>query len=324
MIRKHGFKDYEEAVREATVLLLGSEKNTELSTTEHRGKDEEGYYLPFSYIENNKTGATAYLYSFSKNHYSFTLLSPEESKPENRTLPYRDVRKESLPLLLAIGTPIFKPSKEISPDEALTPDGIKALRSFIGDDGEQPFISLKEIRESSLKDSFEIFEDEDGETELGALLLRPYPQELTAKTGIAISTPSDYTKALEKAMGFKMSEEQREKASETFLFYSAETLLRYATYEFFRTESYARLQEVLSYYPLFALHKEWENEFTLLYFYNSKMGRKYSAETIVLGYYLYSRAITISSSRRLKEIAEYTGAPLDLMAMASLLEYVEL
>lgn len=327
MIRKYGFKTYEEAVKEATALLWEARSGDSMETTEYKRIDKEGKPIPFLYIEDKHTGATAYLYSFSEEHgYNLTFLSEEEAKPENRTLPYRDVPKKAIAFLMALNTPIFKPTKEVTTNEALTPDGLYTIYSFfgIGKEEELPFTHLASVTDFSLDKAFEYWEDEYGKVEIGALLIRPYPQELTAKTGIAIKDPADYAKALSESMSVKLNEEQTQAAKESFSFYASEALLRYAIYEFFRTENYSHLKEILSNFSLFALPKNWEDDFTLYYGYRNLANKEQSTTEIsVLAKYLSNyNANIVGSPIRLKEIAAHTGTPLAILSKANMIKHI--
>lgn len=321
MIRKHDFKTYEEAVEEAQALLLNSRREeAKLTTTEHRRKDDRGEYLPFSYIEDEETGATAYISPVPEGYYTLTFLSGDEAKEENRTYPFRAVDKERIPFLMALHTPLFKPTKEIKPDEALTPEGVKAIYAFFGNDGEElPFTPIDEIKNLSIEEAFEEWEGDNGEIELGSLLLRPYPQELTERTGVQIKKASDYAKALEKLLSVKMSKEQTKEAKEGFIFYASELLLRYAIYEFFRTEDYNHLKEVLAASKTFFLPEQWEEGFKLFYCYRNFVNKeKIGIEEYVIAKYLSKHSYNIAGSQaRLKEIADYTNTPLPLMGRAN-------
>ena len=331
MIRKRGFRTYEEAAKEAQALLWKNRENEgELTTIEHTRKDSEGKLLPFAYIEDKETGATAFISSINKeNGYNLTFLSGEEAKESNRTYPFRSVAKESIPFLMALHTLIFKPTKEITPDEALTPEGLRAIYAFFGydtqnDSIDEAFTPIAEIKDLSIDEAFELWEDEDGTQEIGGLLIRPFPQELTERTGIAVNTPSDYAKALAKLMGVKMSREQAKQAKESFLFYASETFLRYAIYEFFRTEDYNHLKGVLSHFANFALPEKWEQGFTLFYGYRNVIAKEQiTTEEYVIAKYLSKwNADIVNEQSRIKEVAEYTGTPLSLMGRASKIKHI--
>lgn len=191
MIREHGYRSYEEAAKRAEALLWEDRQDRErLTTLEHTRKDRDtGKRLPFAYIEDSDTGATAFIYSLDPegSSYSLTYLSGEEAKEENRTYPYRDTPKERIPFLMALRTPIFKPVREISPEEALTPDGLRAIYSFFGEE-RSGFLTADEVEAEAYtsETAFEYWEGEDGATEVGALLCLPLPQDLQQLTGVKV------------------------------------------------------------------------------------------------------------------------------------------
>ena len=332
MIRKRGFRTYEEAAKEAQALLWKNrESEGELTTIEHTRKDREGKLIPFSYIEDKETGATAYISSiFTEQEYSITYLSGDEAKDSNRTYPFRDVDKEAIPFLLAIHTPIFKPTKEITPDEALTPDGLTAIFAFFGEDREGAatgggFLTKEEVEAQAytIETAFEYWE-EKGSVEVGSLLCLPFPKALTELTGVKVKTPSDYAKGISKLLKAELTEEQEAHVKSTFLFFASEALLRYAIYEFFRTEDYSHLKKVLSSFRKFYLSPKWEEEFTLYYGYRNIGDRElFTTEEYVIAKYLSKwNANIVGNPNRLKDIADYTGTPLNLMGKAYKIKHI--
>ena len=335
MIRETGYRTYEEAAKRAVALLWENrgQDREQLTTTEHTRKDSEGKRLPFAYIEDSDTGATAFIYSLAQeeNSYSLTYLSGEEAKEENRTYPYRETPKEALPFLMALRTPIFKPVREIKPDEALTPDGLREIYSFFGaETGEAKyssgFLTKEEVEAEAFttETAFEYWEEPDGTTEIGSLLCLPFPQVLQQLTGVRVKTASDYAKGISKLLGGQLSEDQEKEIRATFLFYSSEALLRYAIYEFFRTEDYSHLKEVLSCYGNFYLPKNWEEGFTLFYGYRGEDNRQlFTTEEYVLAKYLSKwNASIVGQQSRIKDVAEYTGTPLSLMSKANRVRHI--
>ena len=317
MIVRYGYKTYEEAEKEAKALLWKYRKGDELTTKEHSRLDGDGKRLPFTYIEGKETGATAFIYSLDESeNYNLTFLTGEEMNEDNRTYPYRGVSKDALPFLMAIRTPIFKPVREIKPDEALTPDGLKEINFFFGveEEGSTEYGGFLSEEETESKGyTIETAFDEEN-----ALICLPFPQVLTKLTGEEIKTPSDYAKGISILLKAELSEEQERGAKRTFTFYTSDTFLRYAIYEFFRTESYSHLKEILSTYRNFYLPEEWEVEYPLYYGYaNVVKGEHFSTEEYILGKYLSKwNANIVGRQARLKDVAEYTGTPLSLMNKA--------
>ena len=320
MIRKYGYRTYEEAVEAANALLWEHRKGNGLTTEEHSRTDRDGGRLPLAYIEDKDTGATVYLSSlpYGGLEYDLTFLSGEEAKESNRAYPFREVPKDSVPFLMAVRAPIFKPVREVKPEEALTPDGLREIRSYFGY-GEDiglvdGFLTKEQTEEGAytIDTAFEVWEDEDGETELGSLLCRPLPQDLQELTGVRVKTPSDYARGIGKLLGAQLSKEQRKAAIDTFLFYASEAFLMYAIYEFTRTEDYGHLKAVLSCYGKFYLPDKWEEGFSIYRCYGG-----ITTEIYVLARY-FSKWHTnlIAVQPQLKEVAEYTGTPLPLMLRA--------
>lgn len=312
---KDGYKSYEEAREAATALLWENRDRSEaqLTTHEYTSKNREGERLPFAYIEDDSTGATAYLYSYGDDGYGFAFLTGKEGIIH----PFRDVKKDLLPYILAIRTPIFKPTEEIKPEEALTPEGLSRVNAFLGHENDSvvaSFVPMASIGDTSLDEAFETYYNEDGNLDFMTLRLRPIPQELSERTGVAIETPEDYAEAIERLIGESLNADQREEARKTYLFCASDALLKYALYEFFRTEDYNRLREVLKAYPLFLLSDGWEEEVTFDYTLSKK---GVTAEEFVLARYLSKTAASlVGVQERAKEIAEYTNAPLRLMMRA--------
>lgn len=87
-----------------------------------------------------------------------------------------------------------------------------------------------------------------------------------------------------------------------------EMFIRYALYEFFRTENYNHLSEILSEQP-----SECNNNLDIL--------GGGTAQDYIINRYICERGLRlleiINSAKKLKEIAEYTGTPYDMIIRAS-------
>lgn len=308
---KYGFKTYEEAAKEARALVSETGKKSGSPIRETViGLDEDT--KDFSYIENEETGATAYIGTIDGEEYKLTFIPGEICKEDNKTFPYRGVSKRNLPFLMYLGTPVYKPIKEINPDEAFTLQGMRDIYSFLGL-GYEPFIKREEWGEYDKENAFEYWGDED----IGSLLFRPFPSDVEEETGIKVGDPSDYTRGIAKILKTEFSEEEKRQAEETFLYYTAEALLMYAIYEFLRTESYDRLSFVLSQYGEFYLPEKWERDFLMFYEYRRNYNKDFSAEEYVLAKYISKwHSDIIKLQVRMREISEFTGAPLPILARA--------
>lgn len=326
MIRKHEYRSKTEAVREATLLLWESRgTGAPMAATYARQLRKRGA-PPFFLLEDEETGAEAFVLRASgRGGYSLVFLSPDETGAQNRTYPFRTVPEDDLPLLVVLRAPVFKPSKEITPSGALTPEGMRTIYTFSGFDcdnerekADLPFSALSELGVFSLEEAFTIIEGQDKEAEIHTLSLRPFPPELTERTGVRIKSPADYARALEALTGERMSQRQTEGAEEDFLFCASDLFLKYASYEFARTENYGHLKEILSSSGLFGLPDKWEEGFSPLYFCKDFLGEGDAVENYVIAKYLSKwNSDFIRTQRQIKDVAEYTGAPLRLMARAS-------
>lgn len=325
MIRKHNVGTYEKAKEEAEAILWEyRNKDSESMKTTHRTKSRDGKQNPFSYIRDDETGATACIYSFNEESYSIIFLTAEESKKENRIFPYRDVTEELLPFLLAINTKVVKPTKIIPIDEALTPEAIEEVNRLFGDADGKPndYLTEEALREKNytIDTAFVEYEEEDGTLDFVDLVCNPFPEVLTKITGVKIKTPSDYAKGIAKLLNAELTEEQQEGAKHSFIFNASYAFLRYAVYEFFRTEDYNHLKEVLSQYKKFGLPNKWEAD--------SILNRTQKAEEYVVAIYLSNSGLRLmgvnNSAKRLKDIAEYTETPYSIVLRASNIKHTDM
>ena len=326
MIRKHGYKRRTEALSEAARLLWESRGEESSRSLFYVGSLKKRGTPPFSYISDEETGAEAFvLRAPGRGGYNLIFLSPDEAGVQNRTYPFRTVPENELPLLVAVRAPIFKPSKEITPSGALTPEGMRAIYTFSGFDcdndserADLPFSALSELGAFSLDEAFTIISNRSGEAEIYTLNLRPFPLELTERTGVRIESPADYIRALEALTGEEMSREEAEGAEEDFLFCASDLFLKYASYEFARTENYGHLREILSSSGLFGLPDKWEEGFSPLHPYTDCLGEGDTVENYVIARYLSKwNSDFMLTQKQIKDVAEYTGAPLRLIARAS-------
>lgn len=311
MIVRCGYKTYEEAATDARALLWEYRGEDALTTTEeHTRKDDKGDILPISYIEDKATGATAYIYSlWDGDSFEITFLTGEEASENNRTYPCRGISKDAILFLIALGSLIFKPVKEINPDEVFTPDGMKEIGSFFGEEGETAYVDF--ITEAEVARRGYTIETAFGE-DYNELLCLPLPKVLTKLTGAKVKNASDYVRGISLLLKAELSEEQKKEVEESFLFNASFLFLRYATYEFFRTEDYNHLTEVLTTYKSFYLPKNWAERFICLR--RDDTIRHISAEEYVLYHYLSKRGASLVGKQiRLKDVAEFTNTPLSLM-----------
>lgn len=311
MIIRHGYKTQKEAEEAATMLLWNDrEQPGEMETTKEVRKDKDGKDVLFYGLEDTATGATAYISSYDDGEFNILFLSKDEANEDNRTYPFRGVPKWKLPFLMAVGvrTPLFKPTEYITPVAAQRYKGMVKLYSFFGEGENTGYRPYKELEgKINIDTAFDMWED--GYTDFHLTIL---PSELSDITGLDIKEASDYAKAIGSLLKAKLSKEQIKAVEDSYNFNNSDIFLRYAIYEFFRTEKYDRLKEVLAQYREFGLPEDWEKTSIL-----DLRDKEETAERYVLARYLSRRNAEMAQiDESLKEIASYTGTPLPLLLRA--------
>ena len=141
---------------------------------------------------------------------------------------------------------------------------------------------------------------------------------LAEETGREIHSPEDYEQALSTLLDAQFTDEEKKTIRGSFLFYQGERLINFALYEFLRTESYDRLKEILASYPKFGLPDDWEENLPYLWATRSNdTDKRITAEEFVLSRYLAKDASEIVGGYTFREVAEYTGIPIDLVIKCS-------
>lgn len=302
-----GFKTRQEAEKAAITILQNDREEpgkvrvrSEVSETKDGGKSS--YYA----VEDIDTGATAYIAAPKGGSASFLFLSKDEAKPESRTYPFRDIPKEVLPYLMApaVRTPIVKPTTYLTPKAVQKYKGMIKLLSFV--QMGLAYSDYKPYRELEGKYTTK----ETAFDDLGQLRLTIIPSELSEITGIEINGAEDYAKAIGSILNASLSPEEENIAKETYSFNNSYLFLCYAIYEFFRTERYDHLKEVLAQYREFGLPEDWYKGFTFLTADNEDE----TPERYVLARYLSRRSLEMAKVNiNLRDIAKYIGAPLPLL-----------
>lgn len=311
---------YEEAIKQGkTVAPLCSESNgVEYILNEQAG--ESFCRKRFAYIKGKETGETVYIFKDDLNGlYSVLGLTAEEASLENRTFPYRNAQEYKIPYLASYNTLFFKPVKEIAIEDILTPDALKTLAKYLGEDTTaplyyHPFMDEEETEaHRSIDKAFYDYE-EDGEIPLKCM---PYPALLTKLTGVEVTSPKSYANGIQKLLGIEFTTSQRKGAEESYIYSASNALIRYAMYEFARTESYERLKEVLSSYDAVHIPSEGK-KYTLYIGYEDAEGTFYPIEEAILSKYIYKRiADSLGIQTSIDDIAEFTGVPKSLLRRAS-------
>ncbi len=339
MIFEHANKTFEEALERAEELLWedrtpgATEQN--LSTLRKVGRDTNEP-LPFGYVEDEDTGAMACLVAFGEERQNICYLTAKEADPKNRTYIFNGVLKYSLPVLAALRVNFFRPVEAIPLDEAFTPQGVKKVNAFYGYDGYGDLIDKAQLLEGkfTLATAFYYFGEEISQEEIvelenngedidRELACNPFPCILEEVTGLKVKNATDYAKALAKYLGAKFTKGQIEFIKGVYNFCAADMLLRYATYEFFRTEDYNRLKEVVGEYQAFGLPKDWAAKHAPLNFISPNGISSTTAEEYVLAKYCGARgAEIVGGKNNLREIANYTHTPLKVIMKAARNRYI--
>lgn len=283
--------------------------------------DEEDVFY-YAYKLNKDTGETTggrvFIYSpinpNIKEDFSLTYLTPEECNPDNYTLPFRNLTDDLLQReLYRFDFDFCKPTTPLSIDEALTPYGEELLSHFEGFDY-NPSLEEQLFRGELSKENFFRVADEEVEeypedypeewkdniiTEV-----YPLPFALARATGRTIKNAKDYASAISHLLGGASLDEREQRAiGSNFIPVLAIHFLSYATYEFFRTEDYSHLQEILSHYGSFGLSKNWEKY----------LPYENNAVEAIIRRYLSPFVSSLLGVTSLKEISEATGIPRSLI-----------
>lgn len=320
MILNSEIPTYEEAIKKGMTIALLCSESKEGKYILSEEADGSLCRSGFSYIKGKETGETVYIYKDDiYGLYSVLGLTAEEASLENRTFPYRNAQEYKIPYLASHRTLFFRPVKEIAIEDILTPDALNILSQYLGEDPTAPFYCRLFMDEEeteahrSIDKAFYDYED-DGEIRLKCM---PYPALLTKLTGVEVTSPKSYAKGIEKLLGITLTASQRKGAEESYIYSASTALIRYAMYEFARTESYERLKEVLSSYDAVHIPSEGK-QYPLYVGYEDVGGTVYPIEETILSKYIYKRvADSLGIQTNIDDIAEFTGVPKSLLRRAS-------
>lgn len=318
MILKQRFETIQEALEDARETVLSNNPNERKEIVESSVRFKDCEEIELAYIRDTETGATAYVYESGVNggYYDFMYLTGEEDSRRNRTYPFRNVEDSKIPYLARLGILFFKPVEEIPPEELLTPHALRTVEQYLGEDISVPnyvcgFMDEEETEANrSIDKAFHDYE-EDGISELRC---NPYPALLTKLTGVEITSPQSYAKGIEKLLGVKLTASQRKGAEESYICSASTALIEYALYEFVRTESYDRLKEVIESYE--AVHIPSLKYFSS-YSESAEDCRKIIEEATITRYLSKLYTTALEETIDIRDIAEHTGAPFDLLTRAS-------
>lgn len=305
--------------------------------------EEEVDYFHIQGIEEETgslIGGVAYVYKnplAKEPRYLAIALYPEETDPNNYTLPFKNLNTMGVIYMSMAKVRFYKPVRPISLSEVMTKEGQTFLRSYMTyGETDFPFywdydFTKEELSKGNLDKSLflephpdpdiEDDPDENDEDWLDNMVnfKRPHPSILSEATGIKISNAKDYLKAFQKIFASPLDKREKRAVIKDYAFFVSELLLDYAVYEFFRTESYSHLQEILSHYADFGLPVDWAKGLTRLTDYNPELRKlePLSVEEYIVSLYIRQEYSYLVCSYSYKEISESTGIPLSLIYRAS-------
>lgn len=303
------------------------------------GEAKEYVWIGIDEQTGKETGGRAYIFQtehyYPEEHtcYDIVVLSPDEVDPSNYTIPFRNLQENLLPIIARRGITFIKPKRAITPKEARTPEGqeciLKLLRSYEIDafftyDREEYKDGLSkekffDIEDDEIEENPEEWEDdwEDNVRFINCIA----PSLLSELTGRKVTNAKGYASALETLLGSTLDKRERKAATGYYDFALRDLFLSYATYEFFRTEDYSHLQEILSLYADFGLPENWQKDFILLSYWETIKGKQklktFSAEEAIVSKYLSNEYSTLLSPFSLRDISEGTGIPMSIIYKAT-------
>ena len=256
--------------KEYSVYTTKYEDNASLLDIATGGKrhDEELYTV----IEREETGARAFLFrnpAREEEVYKMAYFAPGEWG--KYTIPFKSVKENELFVLIMLNACFVKPVTKLFPDEALTSDFANELNAYFGEE-DWTYQSKEEYREKvySIDTAFRVMDEEieenpqkweeDYKENVAFTGFAPV-SILSELTGVKIKRTADYIKAVKKYLKTSSLDERQEHAIKSSLEFSLRDLfLKWAIYEFLRTEDYSHLKECLSEYKKFLLPKDWAKE----------------------------------------------------------------
>ena len=304
-------------------------------------EDEPTEYILQGYTEDItekdavETGGRAYIYKMFHHYpedytdYLVVVLSPDEVDPSNFTLPFRNLNVSTLHAFARVGLLYAKPTKEVTPEQARTPEGELTISSYLHGDADTFWEYDRTKVEGLSKADFFSIEDEEVEADPeqysddweSNLIYSPVvaPSLLSELTGKRTATAKEYASALETLVGSTLDKRERKEVVTAYDFISRDLFLDYATYEFIRTENYDHLKKILSLFPDFGLPDKWERDYSPLWKWEKGTKKRIvtSADVAIVGKYLQTEFPAMLSPVSLREISEGTGIPLSLIYKAS-------
>lgn len=309
------YKTYEEADKAAHSFLLAErpprdgEQVTITSTYSEYLKvmNTQPYIITidgseaFAVILHNKA-------EFDGREYEHAFLCCISEK-DSFTYPFRFMDKKAIPFLLLCrmngALSLIKPNEDITAEEATTIQGGERLRNFfdMADETEEQRKKIADIKAGG--EAFTLWDDEDG--------TKPYydspdisPVILSEETGKQIRSLRQYQTAMEKLIGRKLNDEEKESLRFPYYVYQTELFSHYCLYRFLFMEKYSALQEAAKDYAIFGLPKDWEKREE---YRGITLEGNETLEEWVLSNYFNSETYELFTPISLDEIARWTETP---------------
>lgn len=229
------------------------------------------------------------------------------------TYPFRNIQKFNFPLLvMAMLSRIptyIKPTEPITAKEAATAAGEEKIRHFFGV-GYEDFKGQGYLLEAIRRGEIEAFTDEgDEEPDLSAEDI--IPAALSEAVGKPVRNLKEYIAATEALMGRSLNDKEREALEFPYYYWQIELYGLYCLYCFLLTEKYTDLKQAEKEYNKFGLPKGWQK---LRVNYGAEiLDDGESVEEAVLNRYFDTQSFRFICPINLREIADYTGAPIKLI-----------
>lgn len=232
-----------------------------------------------SVFRNPANDCAAIVYEAQPNDFGVCLFKDGEF--DRRTYVCRDLKDIDLYDICARYCFMTKPVKPFTIDEALTEPNARYIHEFLGDESMMVWVVLDTLKgfDGTMSNSDEIIDFLSKSTDSGIV------------------------------------GDNKESIRASFEYYMIDRFLKYALYEFLRTEDYAHLCSILSSYAQFGLSEGWENRSLLLKGLSSLGDVERVSEMYILGCYLYKNSKHVAEKSH-KDISAFTGIPMDLIERA--------
>lgn len=269
-----------------------------------------------------------------------SIFSADELSPVNFILPFRNITEKQIAVVSTLLNVRFsKPRRALSIGEAMSEEGARILSSYIhphttksNRDTAPDFWDFTDSRHYGVKSipKGELFQVEDEEIEQNpdeyegrddniVFTASPSPSILAEATGAKIETAAQYLKAIEKSVDAPLDRREKRAVISSYHITAEHLFLSYAIYEFFRTEDYSHLQEILSNAADFGLSEDWERYSTFLSDFDRKTRKRirHTANEYVVASYLQHDKSDLIGTISYRELSSLTGIPKSLVYRAA-------